>query len=228
MSNARITLFTAALGMVAALSLSPGRSLAQEERKGDAAQGREGRTLTCAVSLAKMPDTDTLSSLQKVFGPQLKIAVDKDLKVVILQGPERAVAGAVQGLREVIDPVALAQREEGPRQGRSIEVVRLRKTKSDMVAKVIKQYVSDKLEITERPAIPALIIEGDGPVVAQATLLARQLDGQMLHPSLRRMLQPERRDGDRPRGDGDRPKEEAKPRPKGDGKEEGKPQPINR
>lgn len=206
------------LGLLACLFLDKDRALGDEEE----------RDILCVLPLAKVPDAEILAALEKVFGKQLKINVDKNLKVLILQGPEPSVTGAVQGLRDSIDisrsPEKRRDGDQPGAAGRTIEVVRLQKAKAETVAKLVKQYVSDKIEITERPNVSAVIFEGDGPLVFQAASLARQIDGQQIHPSLRRVLQPAGvGDGDRPRDpnrprDGDRPPVKGdKEKPKGDG-----------
>lgn len=153
-------------------------------------EGGDGGNALCVVPLGKVPEADVLAALEKVFGKQLKITVDKDLKIIVLQGPDAAVAGAVQGLKDCIDttPPAREVRRDGDSapNSKAIDVVQLRKAKADTVTRLIKQYVSDKVEITERPNVSALIIEGDRGLVIQAAMLARQIDGQILHPSLRR------------------------------------------
>lgn len=205
-------------GAVAFLAAVP--AFAQERRDGDA---RAGADILCVLPITKAPDADVIAALEKVFGKQLKITVDKDLKVAVLQGPDTAVAGAVQGLRDVIDttPPRLPDGEgERGAGGPSIDVVRLHRAKAEVVAKLVKQYVSDKVQITERPTASALIFEGDRALVEQAASLARQIDGQLVHPSLRRVLLPAG-EGDRPR-EGDRrdparPRDGERPKPPAEG-----------
>ncbi len=179
-----------------------GRRDGDRPREDGRREGEE-RASVCVVPLSKVPDADTVAAMEKVFGKQMKITFDKDLQVAILQGNEALVAAAVQALDDAIDRDAGRRFEgdrgrDGERPARGIDVVRLRKAAPATVVKLIKQYVSDKVEITERPDAKALIVEGDWADVTLAVSLARQLDGQQLHPSVLRMIRP-REGEDRPR-----------------------------
>src|SRR5262245_19476738 len=133
MKSVRIILLAAAGAVTFALAG------AQEGRRDGDERG--GRDILCVVPITKAPEADALAALEKVFGKQLKVAVDKDLKVVVLQGPEGSVVGAVQALRESIDttpPPRLRDGEAAERAaGPGIDVVRLRKAKADTVTKLI-------------------------------------------------------------------------------------------
>jgi hypothetical protein len=183
-----------------------------QERRGDEARDR-GRDVIVVAPVTKMPEAELLSTLDKVFGKQLKITPDESLKIVVLQGQEVVVEAAVQAMVELIDrgreaakradPPRDAPREGAPREGdrspppRGIDLVRLRQAKPDAVIKLVKRFLGDKVEITERPAVSALIFEGDATSVEHAASLARQLDGQYMPNSIRRVLVPaERRDRD--------------------------------
>ena len=167
-------------------------------------EGDRGRETLVVVPISKMPDADVLASLDKVFGKQLKITADKDLKVLIIQGRESIVDAAVQAVADCIDrtppPVRRDGDAEAARSARAVQAVQLNKADPAMVIKLVKQHISDKLEIVERPSAKALIFEGDRASVEQAAKLARQHDGQLLHPSVRRIIVPREGEG---RGDRD-------------------------
>lgn len=166
----------------------------REGRRDGDREGR-GRMALCVVPLSGAPDAETMSALTKLFGTKLRITSDMELKILVLQGRESLVDAAVQALSGSIDRKAglRERRDEGDERerGPAIEVVRLYKKDASIVTKLIKKYVTAKdLLIVERPKSKALIIEGDRGAVAQAVSLARQIDGQQLHPSVRRLLFP--------------------------------------
>jgi hypothetical protein len=150
--------------------------------------------------------------------------------VIILKGREEAVAQAIQTLRGIVDRERFQRREEEEEKGGglSIDLVRLRKADVKTVAALIQEVVPRGLEmILERPRARALIVQGERTSVRMAVSLARQLDGQEIHPQLRRLIWPRDedgedgedggghrgREGDAPReGDRDAPREGEVPR----------------
>jgi hypothetical protein len=135
--------------------------------------------------------------MAKVFGKNLKLMPDADLKVIVLQARPAIVEAALQALEDSIDRTPRAREREGSREeigpdSFSVLVVPLRNSKTSAVAGAIKKFLPNSVDITERSNVPALILEGKRIAVEQAAALARQLDGQQLHPSIVRPINRER------------------------------------
>jgi hypothetical protein len=150
------------------------------------------RTALLVLPVKEQPDAETLASLEKLFGKELKVSAEKDLNVVILQGPDSVARAALVALRKHADAAAIKKSYSGghAKAEQEIELVRLRKADVAAVAAAIKKHVA-RAEVTEKAKSRALVIEGDREAVSQATSLARQLDGQQLDYEVYRLAQKE-------------------------------------
>ncbi|MGE3806563.1 MAG: hypothetical protein AB7K24_18000 [Gemmataceae bacterium] len=163
-----------------------------------AGRGEEGghRETVVVVPISKMPGDDVLGAMEKVFGKNLKLMADAELKVIVLQGRASLVDAAVLALGDSIDRTRNQrggeERGDNDGDGFSVVVVTLRNNKTAAIAGAIKKFLPNAVDVTERSSVPALILEGKRAAVEQAAQLARQLDGQQLHPSVARLLGGER------------------------------------
>jgi hypothetical protein len=142
---------------------------------------RSARQATIVLPVKSQPDADTIAALEKVFGKDLKVSGEKELNVVVVQGPESVARAALQGLRNFTDAATIKRASawlaESKAAEQDIELIKLKKADPSAVVKVIKKYVSGTLEVTEKSKARAVLIEGDREAVSKAVSLARQLDG---------------------------------------------------
>jgi hypothetical protein len=153
-------------------------------------EGRVRQTV-CVAPLKTVPPAKMTAALNKVFGTRLQITVNDALKVVIFRGSDSAVKEGIAALKDSIDTTRRRGEDDDDEGGRfttSVELVRLRRVEMAPAVALIKEIVSDKLEITERSAAGAVIIEGERHLVEQAVSLLLQIDGQHMHPDLRRLI----------------------------------------
>jgi len=175
----------------------PKKEEPKKEPKKETPKARKDNRAVIVLPVQTIPDADTISLLGKVFGKDLNVAVEKDLKVVILRGPESQVRAAVTGLRDHVDPAALKRSLHPPSESPAyvLEAVRLTKAEPGVVAKVVKRFIPEEVEVTEKSKYKTIIFEGERAAVDQAVSLAKQLDEQNYRPEVYRLLL----DGRRPK-----------------------------